>query len=253
MPGPGGPPRESYGSSRSVTVLVIGHRGASALAPENTLPAFDRALALGAAGIEVDLRATRDGIIVALHDATLDRATDGCCSLRSQPWAVVRRLDAGRWFGPEFAGTRIPTLDDVLDRYVDRCILCFEVKEPRAGLGLVHRLRRRGLTHHPGLRVICFAWPATWLLHAALPGLAAGHLVHRLDERAIARAASAGIAMVLPRAASVTAPLVALAHDRAVEIWAWDVAGPVVCQRLAARGADAAIVDDPSWGAALGG
>ncbi len=233
-------------------MLIIGHRGASAQAPENTLPAFERALALGAAGFEMDLRSTRDGVVVSLHDATVDRTTNGRGRLRSYRWAEVQHLDAGRWFGTEFVGTQVPRLEDVLDRFLDCAILCLEVKEPRAGLGLVRLLRRRGLARHRGLRVICFAWPAAWLLHAALPGLSVGHLVNRLDNRAIARVARAGLGLVLPRAASLTASLTGAAHRQGIEVWTWDVTGPADCRRLAVCGVDAAIVDDPTWGTTSG-
>src|SRR5713101_436625 len=106
---------------------VIAHRGASAYAPENTMPAFDLAVRQGAGCIEHDLQVTRDGVLVCLHDRTLERTTNvrevfphrgrdvlerGAVVRR---WLVhdftlaeVRQLDAGSWFRPEFAGARVP-------------------------------------------------------------------------------------------------------------------------------------------------
>lgn len=93
---------------------VIAHRGASGTRPENTLAAFTRAVELGAHMIELDVQCTRDGAVVVIHDETLDRTSDGVGPLRNRTLAELAELDAGRWFAPEFAGERIPTLDAVL-------------------------------------------------------------------------------------------------------------------------------------------
>jgi glycerophosphoryl diester phosphodiesterase len=95
---------------------VIAHRGASGTCPENTLAAFERAVALGADMIELDVQLTRDREVVVIHDRMLDRTTDGSGPVVAHDLAGVRRLDAGRWFGAEFAGQRVPTLAEVLAR-----------------------------------------------------------------------------------------------------------------------------------------
>src|SRR3989442_1716275 len=94
----------------------IAHRGANRVAPENTLPAFEAAIALGCDYVEIDVRATRDGQLVLLHDSTVDRTTDGGTARRvvrrvaEMQFAAVRELDAGSRWGAAFQGTRIPTL-----------------------------------------------------------------------------------------------------------------------------------------------
>ena len=103
-------------------VATIAHRGASSEAPENTLAAVRRAVQLGADMVEVDVQRTCDGVLVLMHDATLTRTTDAADVLPDRaPWSVadlayaeVRRLDAGRWMSPRFAGERVPTLVEVL-------------------------------------------------------------------------------------------------------------------------------------------
>ncbi|MGN6369128.1 MAG: glycerophosphodiester phosphodiesterase [Phycisphaerae bacterium] len=95
-------------------VIAVGHRGASAYAPENTVASFDEAVRLGAKAIEFDLRLAGDGTPVVLHDETLDRTTNGRGPLQRQEWADLIRLDAGSWMHPRFAGTRIPSLDEAL-------------------------------------------------------------------------------------------------------------------------------------------
>lgn len=94
---------------------IIGHRGAAAHAPENTLAGFRKAAALGCRMIEFDVKLSRDGVPVAIHDATVARTTGGAPgAVRHMTLAALRALDAGAWFGPAFAGERIPTLDETM-------------------------------------------------------------------------------------------------------------------------------------------
>jgi len=93
---------------------VIAHRGANAYAPENTLPAFEKALAMGADGVECDILLTADGNVVISHDDTIDRCSDGSGRISDMTLAQLREHDFGGWFGEEFAGTRIPTLTEFL-------------------------------------------------------------------------------------------------------------------------------------------
>jgi len=121
---------------------IYAHRGASAVAPENTLPAFDRAASLGAGFVELDVQRSADGALVVVHDATLSRTTDAASVFPDRsPWAVgdfpladLCRLDAGSWFGPEFAGASIPTLPEVLELLRQRDLgLLLEAKSPGPG------------------------------------------------------------------------------------------------------------------------
>jgi glycerophosphoryl diester phosphodiesterase len=99
----------------AAVALVIAHRGASGTRPENTLVAFQRAVELGAHMVELDVQLTRDGEVVVIHDWTLGRTTDGRGRVAARTLADLRRLDAGRWFDPAFAGAGIPTLREVLE------------------------------------------------------------------------------------------------------------------------------------------
>ncbi|WP_413990617.1 glycerophosphoryl diester phosphodiesterase [Labrys okinawensis] len=100
---------------------VIGHRGAAAHAPENTLEAIRCAAAFGVEMVEVDVQLTRDEVPVIIHDDTLDRTTTGTGPVFERSWKEIRELDAGASFGRAFAGEHIPTLHDVL-------ALCRELK-----------------------------------------------------------------------------------------------------------------------------
>jgi len=107
---------------------VFAHRGARRVAPENTLPAFDRALAMGVTGIEFDVHLTTDGRLVVIHDFTVDKTTDGRGAVAAMTAAEVRRLDAGSHFDAAFAGVQVPFLEEVLDLVGDRCRLNIEIK-----------------------------------------------------------------------------------------------------------------------------
>ncbi|WZO99945.1 glycerophosphodiester phosphodiesterase family protein [Isosphaeraceae bacterium EP7] len=106
--------RESILAAGASRVKISHHRGASHDAPENTLTAFDKAARLGADFVEFDIRTSRDGIPFLLHDALLDRTTNGRGPIREWDSAEINKLDAGAWFGRQFAGTPVPTLDAFL-------------------------------------------------------------------------------------------------------------------------------------------
>lgn len=107
---------------------VFAHRGARRDAPENTLPAFERALAMGVDGVEFDVHRTADGHLVVIHDFAVDKTTDGHGLVAAMSLAELRRLDAGSHFAAAFAGVQIPLLDEVLDLVGDRCRLNLEIK-----------------------------------------------------------------------------------------------------------------------------
>jgi len=109
-------------------MIVVAHRGWPQRFPENTLASFRAALALGVDAVELDVRLTKDGRLVVMHDADTKRTTGIGGRLSERTLDEVKRLDAGRWFGPEFAGERIPTLDEVMDLVAGKAALAIEVK-----------------------------------------------------------------------------------------------------------------------------
>ncbi len=107
---------------------IFAHRGARRTAPENTLPAFANALAMGVAGIEFDVHLSADGRLVVIHDFSVEKTTNGRGIVTQMNAAELRRLDAGSHFDAAFAGERIPFLEEVLDLVGDRCRLNIEIK-----------------------------------------------------------------------------------------------------------------------------
>lgn len=156
--------------------LVVAHRGASEGFPENTLPAFAEAVRVGAELVELDFHQTKDGVLVCLHDATLDRTTDARAVFGGERLAVAERnaedlarLDAGRWKHTRFAGTRIPTLAEALDVIQPRATTMIEHKAGRAE-DLVELLRSKRLVERVLVQSFDWDWLAT--LHALEPRIA---------------------------------------------------------------------------------
>jgi len=98
---------------------VIGHRGAAATAPENTLPSLREAKRLGAGGVEFDAKLSADGVPILFHDETLDRTTNGRGAVAAAKLLDIRKLDAGLWFGPQWRHTPVPLLEDALRLVVE--------------------------------------------------------------------------------------------------------------------------------------
>lgn len=108
--------------------INFAHRGACAVAPENTLRAFGRAIELGADGIELDVQLSADGILVVCHNFDVDQTSNGHGRIAALPLAELKQLDFGSWFGPQFAGERIPTLDEVFDSLSPPALVNIEIK-----------------------------------------------------------------------------------------------------------------------------
>lgn len=107
---------------------IIAHKGASGIAPENTLTAFQKALDLGVDMIELDVRHTKDEEIIVFHDSTLERTTNGRGLVEDKTLAEIKALDAGSWFHPDFEGETIPTLKEALDLIDGQCKVLIEIK-----------------------------------------------------------------------------------------------------------------------------
>jgi glycerophosphoryl diester phosphodiesterase len=131
-------------------VLNIAHRGASAVAPANTLAAFEKAIELGADGVEFDVHLSADGAPVVIHDFSVNATTDGSGRVADMSLAQLKELDAGYYFDPTFAHERIPTLEEVLQTAGRRLLLNIELKTVSLrdnGLErtVIAQVKRRGL------------------------------------------------------------------------------------------------------------
>jgi glycerophosphoryl diester phosphodiesterase len=225
--------------------LAIAHRGASSYAPENTLAAFDLALDMGARHLELDVELTTDGHVVVIHDDTLDRTTDGSGPVTEWTLAELRGLDAGRWFAPAFAGEKIPTYEQVLERYRGRAHLHTEIKgrAPELSRRTVELIRRLGMTND--VTITSFQRARLVDVRALAPELPAGWLVSEVTDATLEAARRLGLAQVCPRAPSVTRELVARLHAAGFAVRAWGVATEELMRQVVDAGADGMTVNFP--------
>jgi glycerophosphoryl diester phosphodiesterase len=272
---------------------VIGHRGAAADAPENTMPSFDLAAALGAGCVEHDVQVTGDGTLVCLHDRTLERTTNvrdvfpdrgrlarvGNEFVRH--WYVhdftlaeIQQLDAGSWFRSDFAGTRVPTFDELLAWASHRIAVLTELKEPDVyasfGVDMLalceHTLRRHGLvvgSRPASVTVQSFDAPTVRRAAQLFSGHVPSVLLIEPEDAALLRdrahvAAIAEFAAGIGPEKSIVADhpaIVEWAHDAGLRVTPWTFRAATIGRfasveaemqhHLIAFGVDAVITDHP--------
>jgi glycerophosphoryl diester phosphodiesterase len=228
-------------------MLVIAHRGASGHAPENTLAAFKRATALGAAFIETDLQLSRDSRFVAIHDDTVNRTTNGQGKVHDLSLADLRRLDAGSWFGSEFAGERIPTLEEILEFSKKHDVVFYLELKPSGSWGgehaLIGALRESGEV----ARTVVISFDAGVLegLRRIEPTLMTGLLFDGQIDRPLERAVEIGARQLAVRGDLVTPALLAEARKKDLQVVCWTVNQPAHMRLLIEAGVDGIMSDYP--------
>lgn len=240
-------------------MLVIGHRGAAARAPENTASSLVAALDAGAVAVEFDVALSADGRAVLLHDRTLDRTTSGRGPLHARTWAELARLDAGGWFSSRFAGERLLDLDGALALVRGRAEVVVEIKSRLdddagrahpADLDAIDAVGEAlGRTGGPDRATLS---SSNWEVarHAALrfPRLAVALTVRRGERRDPldwARRTGATALHVNRRRCDRT--LVAAAHAAGLSVHAYTVTRAAELAALIRAGADGVFADDPGW------
>ncbi|MBX9792059.1 MAG: glycerophosphodiester phosphodiesterase family protein [Pirellulales bacterium] len=138
-------------SRASAEIEVVCHRGANEHCPENTYAATRKCVEWGVAYVEIDVRTSKDGVLYILHDASVNRTTDGQGLLRSLTSDEIDKLDAGSWFDPSFAGERVPRLEPYLRWIKGKAKVYFDVKD--ADLKQLAKL-----VYDVGLENDCFFW-----------------------------------------------------------------------------------------------
>ena len=255
--------RKNLSAPGQQQALVIAHRGFPAIAPENTLPSFEFALAAGADLVELDYRQSADGQLVVLHDADLDRTTDARLRwnarrirVQTRTAAEIRSLDAGRWFDPKYAGTRVPLLSEALDLIQSRGIALLERKD-----GDVDSIVRvLGNSARGRVVVQSFDWNFLAALHSRLPhqpiaalgplaglpgakkspgvfGQLSGRWLHAIERT------GAGIVVWNKQ---VSRGGIRQAHEQGLKVWVYTVDRPELANHLLDIGVDGLITNNPA-------
>ncbi len=215
-------------------MLILGHRGAPGYprTGENTLGSFEKALQCGADGFEFDVRRCADGHIVVIHDDTIDRTTSGKGRVADLTYAELRRFDAG-------FGEPVPLLDDVLDRFGNRCLLHIELKDRGVAANVRSLVLKRKLERR--VIVSSFEWQELEQLPPAIPIA----LLTSKSTDLIAAAREFRAAAVHPVKDIVTPELVDSAHRANLRVHTWTVNELEDVARFRAMGVDGIFTDCP--------
>lgn len=269
--GPGCHPEK--GSTTDGPVLNIGHRGASGYAPEHTFAAYDLALEQGADYIEIDLQMTADGVLVALHDPTLNSTAEApegvpkryCRGLvRKKTLEQIKMCDVGSWFNEaypqyassEYVGLQIPTLEEIFQRYGTSANYYIETKNPKAAPGMEEELLRLLEEYHliepaaESWQVLIQSFSAESLLkiHALEPSLPLIQLYWAGSSKTIQRdleTASTYAVGIGPYKKDVDADLVAAAHELCLAVHPYTVNEKPEMRALISLGVDGMFTNFP--------
>ncbi len=233
---------EQTGTENRGLLLNIAHRGASGDFAENTLAAFEAAIAAGADMCELDVQLTADGAAVVIHDDTVDRTTGGRGAVKAMTLAQIRALDTAD-------GAGIPTLEEVLQLVRGRCGLNVELKAPGVQDEVCRLLR--GHDAIASTIVSSFDWDALAAARRIDPQLSLGVLADRRAEAMFTAACELRAASVHPRHDLVSEAMVARAHRMGFKVLVWTVDRPGRMRRLMAMGVDGIMTNYPARLAAL--
>jgi len=224
------------------------HRGAAGLAPENTLAAFRIAIELDADATELDLQATKDGVVVVIHDDTVDRTTDGRGRIGDLTLAEIKRLDAGAKLSPAFRGERVPTLLQLIDLVKTsgnnsfRLNLEMKFAEGREGQPADLEERVLAVLCETGFvnRVIVqsFHHPSAAKMKTLAPDIPCGLLVGQWRQPAdpLAAVRQHRVDYYAPHYSLVTPEMLSTLHRAGISVVAWTVNDPADMRRLIAMG-----------------
>ncbi|WP_254705648.1 glycerophosphodiester phosphodiesterase [Streptomyces vilmorinianum] len=231
-------------------LTVIAHRGASSLAPENTMFAQETARRSGADFIENDVQLSKDGVPYLLHDSTVDRTTDGTGDITTLTAAQLDTLDAGSWFSPLYTGARIPTLATQLaDLRTRGGNLLLEIKRADTKndvAAMIDVVRAHNMTD----RVIMQSFDTRHLrwVHDLAPELPLGLLRSTLDTDPVAIAEDLHLTTYNPNgnALDTTPGIVADLHAAGIAVMAWTADTPAKWNRYDNYGVDGIITNRPA-------
>lgn len=229
--------------------LIFGHSGAQAYAPSNTLPAFELALQQGAHGIELDVHRSKDGHPVIVHDFTVDATSNARGRVADLTLKELKSLDVGSWFSSEFAGVKIPTLDEVFETVGHKLYVNVEIKsDMQESDGIEQCVADCILRHHMQERVFvsCFNLLTLRRFRAIMPDVPLGFLYGK-NSPEIAHELIKGfeVEALHPEALLVDQALVDRAHSAGQRVNVWTVNDVKEAQQLAKQGVDCIMTDVP--------
>ena len=221
--------------------IICAHRGVSAHYPENTLVAIEQACDIGALQTEIDVRKTRDGHIVVMHDEAVDRTTNGTGAVSELTLEEIRALDAGSWKGESHAGERVPTLTEVLELCNSRgMFLCVEIKQYDIAPDVVRLIEEAGAV--ADCIVISFNFDTVAKVRQCNARIATGFLTASIPpgelDGLLDRVLEHGIPVVSALFTQVTPEVVSHCRLRGITLYAWTLDDVELVREYAAMGVD---------------
>ncbi|MDP4549529.1 glycerophosphodiester phosphodiesterase family protein [Alkalihalobacillus macyae] len=244
---------EVSASKNGQYVQTVAHRGASGYAPENTMAAFEKAVKMKADYIEIDVQQTKDGELIVIHDTSVERTTDGSGMVKDLTLEELKQLDAGSWFGEEFAGEKLPTLAEVLDAYRGKSGILIELKSPSLYPGIeenvVAELTKRNMDKPNNNKIILqsFDHESVETFHSILPSVPTGVLVSYTMSDNNLRDVSRFADYVNPGKWLITSDYVDRIHDNGMLAQTWTVRDKESVEPLIQAGVDGIITDYPDY------
>lgn len=230
--------------------LIIAHRGASGYAPENTLAAFRKAIELGCQMIELDVRLSADEVPVVIHDGTLARTAGDPRRVNQLTVEQLQQLDAGRWFAPECAGERIPTLAEALTAIPEPMTVNIELKPNTQGQ--IHRLTEQVSAViadcRAERRVFCssFAHKTLWALRRRFYTLPLGYLIEgRVAQEHFTEAKGLQASALILQGQWTTPAVLRQAHANRLKVFSYTINRPLQMKQLLRRGVDGIMTNYP--------
>ena len=223
---------------------ITAHRGSSVTAPENTIPAIEKAMEEMADSVEIDVQITSDGVIVLGHDASLKRVAGVNRSIASMTFAQLEQLDVGSWFSKSYEGTRIPALSEVLELCSQKIGLNIEIKYVGKNSELPEKTAEMIKAYGMENQCVVTSTNLPYLrrVKAVLPEVRTGYIISAAYGNFYS---SEDIDFISIRSGFVTSALMQNAHEQGKAVYAWTVNSKSELERLTLLGVDGIITDRP--------
>lgn len=223
---------------------ITAHRGSSVTAPENTIPAIEKAMEEMADSVEIDVQMTSDGVIVLGHDASLKRVAGVNRSIASMTFAQLEQLDVGSWFSKSYEGTRIPALSEVLELCSQKIGLNIEIKYVGKNSELPEKTAEMIKAYGMENQCVVTSTNLPYLrrVKAVLPEVRTGYIISAAYGNFYS---SEDIDFISIRSGFVTSALMQNAHEQGKAVYAWTVNSKSELERLTLLGVDGIITDRP--------
>ncbi|MDM5297355.1 glycerophosphodiester phosphodiesterase family protein [Bacillus pumilus] len=233
-------------------MYIIAHRGSSSAAPENTIAAFDLAVQQGADYIELDVQLTMDQQVVVIHDETVDRTTDGSGPVKGYTLHQLKKLDAGSWFDSRYTHERIPTLQEILERYSQRIGILIEIKHPKRQIGIekevVDIMKRFSYSRH--IMVQSFDDTALQRIKTYSPSLRTAYIIKpsviKLAKRKLAAYSTFADCLNMKKT-MINRYWINRIHSFRMDVFIWTIKDQQTANRLKKYPIDGVVTDHPPY------